>query len=303
MIKKVIGTIIFFLFVSSANAAEPTVSSDWLNKNLNSPNVFVLDIRNKLDGGGYDAFKEEHIPGSVHSDYLGAGWRPTIKGVVGQFPGTKALSQLIGGLGVDNQKHVVIVYGGVSSLDFGSAARVYWTFKTIGHENVSILNGGFKGWKNSGNKVVSGENNLSPAKFKTKLNKKYYASFSEVQKAQKGKGSQCLIDARPGAFFTGDKKHAKARIPGRLANARNLQEGNLIDGGFKIKSSSEIKSQFGGLEGVEKYKGYISYCNTGHWAATVWFGLSEIAQIPNVKMYDGGMTHWTYDPKRKVDLG
>ena len=261
-----------------------------------------MDIRNKLDGGGYDTFKEEHIPGSVHSDYLGAGWRTTIKGVVGQFPGTKALSQLIGGLGVDNQKHVVIVYGGVSSLDFGSAARVYWTFKTIGHENVSILNGGFKGWKNSGNKVVSGENNLSPAKFKTKLNKKYYASFSEVQKAQKGKGSQCLIDARPGAFFTGDKKHAKARIPGRLANARNLQEGNLIDGGFKIKSSTEIKSQFGGLEGVEKYKGYISYCNTGHWAATVWFGLSEIAQIPNVKMYDGGMTHWTYDPKRKVDL-
>jgi len=302
MIKKVIGTIIFFLFVSSANAVEPTVSSDWLKKNLNSPNVFVLDIRNKLDGGGYDAFKEEHIPGSVHSDYLAAGWRTTIKGVVGQFPGTKALSQLIGGLGVDNQKHVVIVYGGVSSLDFGSAARVYWTFKTIGHENVSILNGGFKGWMNSGNKVVSGENNLSPAKFKTRLNKKYYASFSEVQKAQKGKGSQCLIDARPAAFFTGDKKHAKARIPGRLANARNLQEGNLIDGGFKIKSSSEIKSQFGGLEGVEKYKGYITYCNTGHWAATVWFGLSEIAQIPNVKMYDGGMTHWTYDPKRKVDL-
>jgi thiosulfate/3-mercaptopyruvate sulfurtransferase len=124
-----------------------------------------------------------------------------------------------------------------------------------------------------------------------------------VQKAQKGKGQQCLIDARPAAFFTGDKKHAKARIPGRLANARNLQEGNLIDDSFKMKSSSAIKSQFGGLDGIEQYKGYISYCNTGHWAATVWFGLSEIAQIPNVKMYDGGMTHWTSNPKRKVDLG
>ena len=42
MIKKIIGTIIFFLFVSSANAAEPTVSNDWLKKNLNNPNVFVL---------------------------------------------------------------------------------------------------------------------------------------------------------------------------------------------------------------------------------------------------------------------
>ena len=302
MIKKIFGTIIFFLFVSSANAVEPTVSSDWLSKNMNNPNLFILDVRNKIDGGGYETFKLEHIPGSVHSDYLKDGWRATVKGVVGQFPGKKSLGELIGGLGIDNKKHVVIVYGGVSSVDFGSAARVYWTFKTIGHENVSILNGGFQGWLGSGNKVVSGENVLNPTKFKTKLNKKYFASFSEVQKAEKAKGKQCLIDARPAAFFTGEKKHGKARIPGRLANARNLQEGTMIDSDFKIKSGSEIKSLFGDLN-VDDYKGYISYCNTGHWAATVWFALSEMANIPDVKMYDGGMTHWTYDPKRKVDLG
>ena len=302
MIKKIFGTIIFFLFVSSANAVEPTVSSDWLSKNMNNPNVFILDVRNKIDGGGYETFKLEHIPGSVHSDYLKDGWRATVKGVVGQFPGKKSLGELIGGLGIDNKKHVVIVYGGVSSVDFGSAARVYWTFKTIGHENVSILNGGFQGWLGSGNKVVSGENVLNPTKFKTKLNKKYFASFSEVQKAEKAKGKQCLIDARPAVFFTGEKKHGKARIPGRLANARNLQEGTMIDSDFKIKSGSEIKSLFGDLN-VDDYKGYISYCNTGHWAATVWFALSEMAKIPDVKMYDGGMTHWTYDPKRKVDLG
>ena len=302
MIKKIFGTFIFFLFVSSANAVEPTVSSDWLNKNINNPDIFILDVRNKIDGGGYETFKLEHIPGSVHSDYLKDGWRATVKGVVGQFPGKKTLGELIGGLGVDNKKHVVIVYGGVSSVDFGSAARIYWTFKTIGHENVSILNGGFQGWLSSGNKVVSGKNNLSPAKFKTKLNKKYFASFSEVQKAEKAKGKQCLIDARPAAFFSGKKKHGKARIAGRLANARNLQEGTMIDSDFKIKSGSEIKSLFGELN-VDDYKGYISYCNTGHWAATVWFALSEMAKIPDVKMYDGGMTHWTYDPKRKVDLG
>ena len=144
-------------------------------------------------------------------------------------------------------------------MDFGSAARVYWTFKTIGHENVSILNGGFKGWANGGNKVATGESSITQANFKTKLNKKYFASFSEVQKAQKGKGQQCLIDARPAAFFTGDKKHAKARIPGRLANARNLQEGNLIDDSFKMKPSSAIKSQFGGLDGIEQYKGCLLY--------------------------------------------
>ena len=122
-----------------------------------------------------------------------------------------------------------------------------------------------------------------------------------MQKAQKGKGQQCLIDARPAAFFTGDKKHAKARIPGRLANARNLQEGNLIDDSFKMKSSSAIKSQFGGLDGVEQYKGYITYCNTGHWAATAWFTLSEVLKLPNTKMYDGSMVEWTADTLRPLN--
>ena len=55
--RKIIVTLIFFFFVSSANAAEPLVESNWLKKNINNSNVFILDIRNKLDGGGYDAFK------------------------------------------------------------------------------------------------------------------------------------------------------------------------------------------------------------------------------------------------------
>ena len=30
--------------------------------------------------------------------------------------------------------------------------------------------------------------------------------------------------------------------------------------------------------------GTISYCNTGHWAATNWFVLSEVAQVDSVKL-------------------
>ena len=302
MIKKIFGTVIFFLFVSSANAVEPTVSSDWLNKNTNNPNVFILDVRNKIDGGGYESFKLEHIPGSVHSDYLKAGWRATVKGVVGQFPGRKSLGELIGGLGIDNNKHVVIVYGGVSSVDFGSAARIYWTFKTIGHENVSILNGGFKEWKKAGYQTVSGENQITPSSFKSKLNKKYFASFSEVKKAEKERNGLCLIDARPAAFFAGEKKKPEARTAGRIKNAVNLEQQKITSDNGKIKSKSEIKKMFTALQ-IDEYKGYISYCNTGHWAATVWFALSEQAEIPNVKLYDGGMVGWTVNPKNEVVSG
>ncbi|WP_438996873.1 hypothetical protein [Candidatus Puniceispirillum sp.] len=43
--------------------------------------------------------------------------------------------------------HVVIVPAGVSSTDFGSSARAYWTFKVFGHEHLSILDGDFAGWR------------------------------------------------------------------------------------------------------------------------------------------------------------
>lgn len=298
--KKALKIItILFFFSGTAFAADPVVEVDWLKNNINKSNIFVLDIRNKLDGGSYETFKEGHIPGSKHSNYLSGGWRAKVKGVGGQFPGPKPLENLIGSLGIDNNKHVIVVYGGVSSLDFGSASRVYWTFKTLGHENVSILNGGYNAWKNAGLQIETGEHNLSAASFKSKLNKSYSASFSEVQRAEKGKKTNCLIDARPAAFFAGKKKHPLAKEPGRINNAKNLQEGTLIDENNKIRSASEIKAMFGNLN-AEDYKGYISYCNTGHWASTVWFALSEVAKIPDVKIYDGGMAHWTQNPKNNV---
>ena len=76
----------------------------------------------------------------------------------------------------------------------------------------------------------------------------------------------------------------------------------MVQDNGKIKSAVNIKKMFSALK-VEEYKGYISYCNTGHWAAVVWFALSEQAGIPNVKLYDGGMVGWTINPKNEVVTG
>jgi thiosulfate/3-mercaptopyruvate sulfurtransferase len=44
-----------------------------------------------------------------------------------------------------------------------------------------------------------------------------------------------------------------------------------------------------------------SYCNTGHWAATDWFVLSEVLGRADVKLYAGSMVEWTADARRPVD--
>ena len=110
-------------------AREPLVSPAWLNSHLHDANLVVLDIRSAIDGSKPEAFAQGHIPGSVHSDYDKAGWRVTRNNVPFMVPTMPELEKLIGDLGIDETSHVVVVPAGVNVLDFGSAARTYWTLK------------------------------------------------------------------------------------------------------------------------------------------------------------------------------
>ena len=101
----------------------PLVSATWLKQHLNDPELFVLDVRSAIDGGGAEAFQKGHIPGAIHSDYDKAGWRVTRGGVPFMLPTLPELEKLIGELGIDEDTHVVVVPAGVHFTDFGSAAR------------------------------------------------------------------------------------------------------------------------------------------------------------------------------------
>jgi thiosulfate/3-mercaptopyruvate sulfurtransferase len=107
-----------------ADAAAPLVSTAWLKAHLDEPDVVVLDVRS---GGGGEAYAKAHIRGAVHSDYDKAGWRVSRNGVPFMLPTTAELEKLIGDLGIDEDSHVVVVPAGLHVLDFGSAARIYWT--------------------------------------------------------------------------------------------------------------------------------------------------------------------------------
>ena len=300
--KKILVTIFFFIIFSfTVFAAEPFIDTKWLNDNLKNKEVFVLDIRNKIDKGSYETFTQGHIPGSIHSDYLQDGWRTEVDGIIGQLPPVKDLELLIGSLGIGNKNHVIVVYGGVSSSDFGSASRVYWTFKTLGHDEVSILNGGYKAWEAAGFKIETGKHNPKLVKFIANYTDKYYADADDVIKVIENSNIG-LVDARPAAFFVGDKKKKQALRAGRIKNSFNLEQQTLVneDGTFKSLEEINILISKAALNGKD---GYISYCNTGHWASIPWFALSEIAKEPNVKNYDGSMVDWTFDPNREVIKG
>ena len=304
-IKKltiIIFAITFSLFFSiKSYAVEPLVSVEWLKNNLSNEKLVVLDIRNKIDGGSKDAFEVSHIPTAIYSNYLEDGWRTTVDGIVGKLPPVKDLEILIGGLGIGNDSHVIVVPGGVSSTDFGSASRVYWTFKVLGHENVSILDGGYAAWiQQLPNQLETGAVNPTTAIFKADFQSKYLATTEDVVNAL-ANNSSVLVDARPEEQFLGKSKHGKALAAGTIPGSFNLQQQTLVEENTSFFKDAITIAQLVKEVGIESTEGEIVFCNTGHWATVAWFALSEVLGHENVKNYDGSMVEWTADPARPLE--
>jgi len=301
-LTAIIITIAFSLFFTlKSYAAEPLISVDWLKSNLSNEKLIILDIRNKIDGGSKDAFEVSHIPTAVYSNYLEDGWRTTVDGIVGKLPPLKDLEILIGGLGINNDSHVIVVPGGVSSTDFGSAARVYWTFKVLGHNNVSILDGGYAAWIGQlPTQIETGAVNPTTAIFKADFQSKYLATTEDVVNAL-ANNSSVLVDARPEEQFLGKSKSGKALAAGTIPGSFNLQQQTLVEENTSFFKDAITIAQLVKEVGIESTEGEIVFCNTGHWATVAWFALSEVLGHENVKNYDGSMVEWTADPARPLE--
>lgn len=286
-----------------ASADTPLVDVDWLQANLDRPDLVVLDIRNQIDGGSAETFAQGHIPGSVYSDYGQDGWRTTVDDIVGKLPPVTDLETLIGGLGIDNDEHVVIVPGGVSSTDFGSAARVYWTFKVLGHDAVSILEGGYAAWASDADAPVdTGATTTQPAQFVADFRPELLATTDQVRAAVDS-GEVTLVDARPNDQYIGAAAHPKASQAGTLPGAVNLPHSTLVlQDGQDVVDGASLDTLLAKI-GADDEGEQIAFCNTGHWAAVGWFALSEVAGKKDVRLYDGSMVEWTADADRPVQTG
>ncbi|MFL2782928.1 MAG: sulfurtransferase [Rhodospirillales bacterium] len=292
--------ITLLIFTSISAYARPLVDTTWLKNNLQNDNLVMIDLRNKIDGGSFKTFQLGHIPGSIHSDYLKDGWRTKKKGVVGLLPTEEEFENLAEKLGVSNNSHVVLIPAGENSTDFGSSARAYWTFKVFGHSNVSILDGGYKLWLQKYPSLIDRGKITKNIKgnFKAKFNPSLYASTTDVAKVSGTESDIVLLDGRNKEQFIGEKKHKNAKRFGHIPGAQLISQAKTYNtASNQLKSKTELKDLFSEITN----KPVISYCNTGHWAATNWFALSEVLGNKNVKLYDGSMVEWTTDARRKVD--
>lgn len=276
-------TLIGLTATAGAWAAQPLLAPAELEALRASPAVRIIDVR---DAKSYAA---NHIPGAVSAPY--GSWRGPASNP-GELPPLEKLTALVQKLGLSPSSHAVVVSSGADQTDFGSSARVYWTLKVLGLKELSILNGGIRAWDEAKLPQDSQPVTVAATDFQPTLDQRLIATREEVQQAVTTSSAQ-LVDARPEPFFSGETRHQAAKYSGTLKGAVNLEHSRWFERGTsKMVTGDAARLLAAGMPANGKGD-TVSFCNTGHWAATNWFALSEIAGQENVSLYAGSMVDFT----------
>jgi len=267
----------------TAHAAEPLLTPAGLQAAAGQDAVRIIDIRDPK------AYGERHIPGALNAPY--GKWRGPATNP-GELPELPKLTELVQSLGLTPATHAIVVSSGADATDFGAAARVYWTLKLLGLKELSVLNGGMKAWNEQKLPQDNEAVKVARSSYQPQLDTSLIATREDVGQHVK-LSNAALVDSRPDAFYQGKTRAPAAKISGTLPGAQQLDFNQWFVPGTSTFVDTATAKQIAAKVKREQGQDMVAFCNTGHWAATDWFGLSEVAGLPGVKLYAGSMVDWT----------
>lgn len=270
------------------NAKDWIVDTAWLAAHLNTPGLIVLDGSWHLPTSGRDPkaeFLKEHIPGAVFFDIDDLSNEKS--SLPHMLPSTLKFSSRMKKMGIgDGMK--IIVY---DTQGLFSAARVWWTFRAMGHEDVAVLDGGLPKWKAEGRALEDGPPQKRFERHFTPLqNMGLIRDISDVQDIVAKKNIQ-LVDARPKARFEGTVAEPRPGVrSGHIPGARNVPSTDVLNADGTLKSREELLAIFK-TAGIDPAQPVVTTCGSGVTAAILSLALAVIGQT-NAGVYDGSWAEW-----------
>lgn len=285
--KRLFATLALVLGSATVFAAPPLLAPAEVAALAGNPTVRIVDIRPPKD------YAAGHIAGAVSAPY--GTWRGPATNP-GELPPLPKLVQRVQSLGLTPQTHVVVVSSGDDATDFGASARVYWTLKALGLRELSIANGGMAAWTEAKLATDTAPVTVAPSTYAPTLDASMIATRDQLIAAVNG-GKVKLVDARPAPFYRGETRHQAAKLPGTLKGAVNVEHATWFKPGTSTFVSVDEAKRLAADKPLDAGSETVSFCNTGHWAATNWFAMSEVLGQKDVKLYAGSMVDWTQQPE------
>jgi len=271
--------------------SSPLVSVDWLTKNLDHPDLVILDgTMNRVGGVQPIEFLDIQIPGARFFDIKKV-FSDLESDLPNTLPSPAAFSQSCRELGI-NKNSKIIVY---DCWGIYSSPRVWWMFQTMGHEDIAILNGGLPAWKEAGQTCdAKAKANFELGDFEAQIQMDLVKDADEVAKVMNEK--DCLIlDARSSGRFNATNPEPRAHLRGgHIPNSKSLPYSALLKDGHLL-SQKELQAIFKNL--VTADQKIICTCGSGITASIIYFA-AHVAGYQNKAVYDGSWTDWA----QRLDL-
>jgi thiosulfate/3-mercaptopyruvate sulfurtransferase len=172
------------------------------------------------------------------------------------------------------------------------AARLWWLFRSFGHDQVAVLDGGLARWKSQGFPLERGARPYSPGKFIAQQQAGHFVDKASVKDVVEGKSQATLVNVLRRPVFAGSEQNY-AR-PGHIPGSVNIPYKELVDPATNTLLDPEaIEARFGDVGNGGGL--VVTYCGGGITAAGSALALAVLGR-ENVAVYDGSLNEWSADP-------
>jgi thiosulfate/3-mercaptopyruvate sulfurtransferase len=257
------------------------------------PAPVVLDVRWRLGGPpGLDSYRAGHLPGAVFADLDRDLAGPA--GLAGRhpLPDTAKFQAAMRAAGVSRNSSVVVYDDGDSTV----AARAWWMLRYYGHEDVRVLDGGYRAWLGAGLPVTTAAPARRSGDFTARRGRMPALDASAAAAMAR---TGLLLDARAGERYRGEREPVDP-VAGHIPGAVSAPAAGNVKADGTFKDTDELAARFASL-GVRPGRAVGAYCGSGVTAAHEVLALA-LAGIP-AALYVGSWSDWITDPARPVATG
>lgn len=269
------------------------INVDELDQIKHKNDLCIIDTRYDLANlnAGKEAWSESHIPNAlfadIHDDLSG---EPVTD--CGRHPmlSEQAMQALFERLGISNSSQVVVYDD-----SFGAfAGRLWWMLRYMGHEQVAVLNGGWRAWINAGYELSDSHAVPKGASFTPNVQSDRLVLVDEVPMVK------ALFDSREPPRYRGEIEPIDP-IAGHIPSAVNrFWQENLNKELGLFKSAEVLAEEFLSLFNGNNPSEQVFYCGSGVTACHNILAVSH-AGLDMPKLYAGSWSEWCSDPNRPVE--